>query len=1177
MPNLDRKATFERIELFGTMTLEKSVASGQIIAGCSMYTQWCVDAVSVLTGIEIGLQGVEGSGSMTVGTYATVRIPLLGVNLSITLDATLIHTGAVPYVVEIYPGVLYSMAGGAWRLKFSALRVYINGSLVHSEGATTLDNYYYFTPAGIPLLGIPPAYAASAAVNPAPIIGGVDRSTTISSTTSYGRARITDAGCRFKEPGSSEWQALPVLVDLLAIPSVECDCAAPDPADLVASSMSDVAVSAEQHLERETTLHLTGQPLYCTNGPATSGSVDIYKTRLEWWGNSSAVTTVPNLPASVKRIHPSGHREVVYRGGMPQTIRSATKSCGVDGIGEGIEMVTVTDEVHPRQSDILSVVGAGPDALEDTFGYAVPSPAARNEFRYKAIGYSAVITGPAACPAVLPEEPPGTVIPPTAPEDEVCYITQSSTFVPIVDDEFDNPDLLGYLHHADALVRYMNYWGSRHWSFFNWFPGNTIDTDDDGIPDAQDVWKVFDDRIDVGYWLAKGDQYTEHPALPPSERLRTRTTLFTAPLTYGQLRGFVGGAIGVRSSWWGDETFRVDAAAPLVSLEVDADASASWIFEDCSASFGAGGITLTPDPGKTTITAKLALGSFTQWPYLYPHLASEIEVDWEPGNIDTVAVEMVGHSGSTATLTDTPGRYPRPMMGADSIYSGSYAQDLGQFFFEDKGDDLLPEGDSDAAMADAERTHAFALLAGRTAAELRFTIDVLSDAATCEIKYPVLYASIDNAGLFPENRSNHVVVWPDGPGIRFGNVAHYYDGIVNATPIAVPPGVPPLPGLKLAWMPSAIDWLCFKNLALNALPHDDDLATHIADLFDSEEASDAGEADHAAIAMLVPRGTVFPVAAIVNGSGCPPVCMWPTRMRDVDTLAKTGDWGLETWSYAEERRFYVGNEAMSLNGPDVFTSLYSPAISGWPVTFHRSAVTNEEDYHQVRHGAAEVGTIRPWQGCLIVRRPASGEIGREPDVLHTSDGLRWEALVIYDEGLARDSLVVRRSHGMPVYGFETQVEVANGEEASFPSLAFLAWGRLVCAYTRAGAFQARYSDDDGETWEDEVALISPADVAGRIHSNPDGETLAIAFRYNSGSSGPGKLYYRFQGPGDTAMSAAAAIVSSSGSAIDFEPESFGLSWDPSLGAWSLMAKKSGDPGPTRFYSADDGASWTEVS
>lgn len=1177
MPYKDKKAPFARIELRGTITFEKAIASGQVIVAAGMTTQWCWDSVYVQKGIEISAQGIEGAGPGLIGTYAYVRIPLLGVDLPITLSSTVIVTGGIPYVVQIDDGVLYSMAGGGWRLKFSALRVYLNGSLVHSEGATTLDNTYFFSTSGIPLLGIPPRYTASAAVNPVPMIGAVDHSTVIGSSESYGKARITDAAWRFQTPGSSEWQGLPVLVDLLDVPTDdECDCPSPDPATLTAETTSSVEISAEQHLERETTLHLTGQPLYCTNGPATSGHVDVYKSRLTWWGNSAQVTTVPNLPASVKRIGP-GHREVVYRGGMPRTQRTAFHTCGVDGVGSGVHTIPAIDEVHPRQSRLIAVVGNDTHPIEDTLSFPVPAPAEHSEFRYESFGYTAQVVGPVACPMALPEEPPGTVLPPTAPPDEICYVTQGAAFTPIVDDDIDNPDLLPYLYHADPLVRYVNYWGSRHWSFFDWFPRNTIDTDDDGIPDAQNIWKVFLDKISNGYWLSKGDQYCEHPSLPVAERTLRRTTLFTAPLLYGSQAGFIEGVFGAPASWWGDETFRVDAASPLTELELNELSETSWVFEDCSGTFGVDGITLTPDPGKTIIKAKVALGSFTQWPYLFPHIASEFEVDWEPANIVQVVVELVGHSGSKVELTRLPGRFLRPSNGSDSIYSGSYAQDLGQFYFDDKGFDLLDPGDSEATMVDPERVHAFSLLAGRTAAELLFTIEVASDSSDCEIKFPVLYPSADQVSVFPENRSNHAVVWPDGPGVRFGNVAHYYGGSLHATPLALPPGVPPLPGVKLAWMPSPVDWICFKNLVLRADPHDQDIATQLATFFDSVEAPAGTEdADESAIAMLIPRGYSFPYALIVNGAGCPPVCVWPSRIRNELTLAQTGAWGLQTWSYAEERRFYIGNEAMSLNGPDVYTSLLVPEVSGWPVTFHRQAVTNNEGFHVIRHGADGIGAIRPWQGCLIARRPASGEIGREPDVLHIPDGLRWEALVIYDETLERDSMIVRRSHGQPKLGFETQVEVANGEEASFPSLAYVPWGRLWVGYTRFGALRYRASDDDGQTWEAEVSLINPG-YFGRIVSNPEGETLAVAFRYNSGGAGVGKIYFRFQGPGDTAMSAATAIQNNAGSEITFEPESFGLSWDPSVGAWSLFAKKGGDPGPTRFFSIDDGASWTEVT
>ena len=127
----------------------------------------------------------------------------------------------------------------------------------------------------------------------------------------------------------------------------------------------------------------------------------------------------------------------------------------------------------------------------------------------------------------------------------------------------------------------------------------------------------------------------------------------------------------------------------------------------------------------------------------------------------------------------------------------------------------------------------------------------------------------------------------------------------------------------------------------------------------------------------------------------------------------------------------------------------------------------------------------------------------------------------------------------------------------------------------SSSFRYRPSDDDGETWGDEVVLIDPG-WYGRLASNEHGDILALAFVYNSGTTGIGKITRRFQGGGDTSFSTGAYIQNNLAAVLEFEGETFDMAWDHSIGAWSLFAKLAGDSGLTRFFSTDNGDTWNEI-
>lgn len=120
------------------------------------------------------------------------------------------------------------------------------------------------------------------------------------------------------------------------------------------------------------------------------------------------------------------------------------------------------------------------------------------------------------------------------------------------------------------------------------------------------------------------------------------------------------------------------------------------------------------------------------------------------------------------------------------------------------------------------------------------------------------------------------------------------------------------------------------------------------------------------------------------------------------------------------------------------------------------------------------------------------------------------------------------------------------------------------------------TNDDGETIDTVAALFSNARWP-YIRETQEGGLLSAAFRWNTGTSGVGKIKGKTKGPGDSSWSSEFTFKDTSGVDIAFEDAAFAFSPAPESPCRIILtAIKSGDTGPTEFYSADGGLTWTEV-
>lgn len=1166
MPQADLHAKYDRMVFEFEIAFSSARTGGSIVqlsgAGSSQarYTPFWN---TILTGFAFEVRGTDGTGPFTAGTYVTFEFMGSGLLGPWTVHATTFQNCTVRLEIDNFRA--YSYNGGILEVRIAAARFYVDGVLKWSTGAQYYLQATFFASSALPIIGVPPLWSTSSAVNPAPIFGSAPGGTTPSSASASITTTITGSWT-VRETAISSFVGFPMTVSLAEVPALgSCPCNAPPLPTISASNTGSIVLNSHCSTERTTEFFDHVECDQCSNGPAAvPAEFDVYESTERFTSKIASCFSIPDLPASVKKMDPDNYRAVIYRGGFPRTRRQSFATCQTawPDPDPSDPSETVTEGVHPRQSAILGNVAGTAHALEDTFGYSVLSPAGKQAFEYNAVGYDAVLTSPGVCPVVDPEDPPGTIIPCWDDTPSTCLYQHGTTFAPLIDSDSDNPYMFGILYHTDEVARYVNYWGSRGFSFLYWFPPNTEDTNDDGIPDAQDQWPMHGDAAPVEYWLMKGDQWEYQAALPEGEKTRRRTTLVSAPLVHGCLGLFIQAyMLGVESSFWGDATFKVDDEAPAEEVQLDEDSSAAWTFVDCSGAFDASGVELTPDPGELVVQAEFAMGSFTAKPYLYPHVANRFVFDWFDPNVSSVEIFLVGQSGVSVLIATVKGEVFRPINPSDDKYSGSWAQDFGVQLYTDTGADVLAEGVSAAYMADPELVHAFSLLAGRTAKAIRFVVTALDDAEPVKLKYPVFRISDDPSRVYQENKSQAAIVWPNGPGVRFGNGAFFYDGSHHATPVVLPPGYPPF-GMK----PSALDWLTTKRLMLLSKAFDEDLPAEIAAMWDQYEATTAAEVDTFSTAFLIPStDRVFPRAALGNGASCPPLCSAPRRARGAD-WKPTGAFAQESVSFAVEPRWFVGNDTTHLHypGDDSRRTTAVASLAGWPATKFLGAVDNSEGYWHIKRGAKWIAYISPWEGCFSVRR--KGKIVRYLDLdCFVKLGLMFE-------GWATDEDITAFAYNLENPKYQKEAVAYESEDVSNLAIVCKADGTILVVFIENDAVKAIRSKSIGEYWSSAVALGFSGKWLSACEDAKRGIEVITVLDHTSGSSGarPWKVFRKLAE--DLAFLEIATIVTQAeadvtGGKVEFSSER----------GRPLVFSYPDSGTPRRFRSFDHGETWVEDS
>lgn len=122
-----------------------------------------------------------------------------------------------------------------------------------------------------------------------------------------------------------------------------------------------------------------------------------------------------------------------------------------------------------------------------------------------------------------------------------------------------------------------------------------------------------------------------------------------------------------------------------------------------------------------------------------------------------------------------------------------------------------------------------------------------------------------------------------------------------------------------------------------------------------------------------------------------------------------------------------------------------------------------------------------------------------------------------------------------------------------------------------------YSDDDGETAGAFAKITNGIRAMAGISRNND--QLIVYFKYNAGSSGPGKLYGRFRGRGAAAFGAEFALLDSSAANITVT-DALGFSnlakAKEGPERWLISLLINGESSVSEWESSDTGTTWKRV-
>jgi hypothetical protein len=1160
---------------------------------------WVQSSASGTTGGDVGT-GATYSHTATLASYYTPDAVYMNAALSLVVSSSSAGSGSWS-VVYTGPGAptgytasgtgydaslkaelvfetitLYGTFYTKWRTVVSAIKLYIDGTLDHTF--TGFDHTTdAFGPSWLDLWGCFAQMSGSCSATRTGLPG------TMPDEYEYWAQNDQTITGMWEDYIDGSWVAHPVSLVSDSVPSTGGTCPYGLSLGIVSGdAQNNLSISQKAYTHITKSFHSTVTVTDCINEYwgfddveeveylikschgtlSPSLSTDFYQIETETESRTGSVWCIPNLPCTIERFN-TDFSELIQRLGLPKTTKLLAHSCTTDGVTTS---ASNESEVHPRHTSMLSTVGPTAHTIEDPLAETVYAPMVESASHSKTYTFDSesnstavtCISDPGCAPASwfelrtyfdLPAEPV------VDPDSE----TASCTFPYDVDDSTDNSYISCYLNHAVPTARYVNFWASRNWLYWPYFPQEK-DPEEDEL-EAND-WPVDSALVSTQeYWLNARTQWIHNTALPSGEDSHIRNSLVSfcgyqsghGPFFAAYVHG------SVESSWLGISRWVTQELDLPTSMQYTSASSPLWTLTGCTGAHGTD-LVLTPSAG--TAKAKIRLGSWSQDLFMYPHIAHQVKVNWSTTNVTAVRAYLCSIDGSSRTLLEnTPGDgfttrnvvYDIPH-GTDAKYTGSHAQDMGCGIVTDTGTDLKPTGISAATMADAERAMAYMLGGSGTWQYLEFEIDCTGPVT---LNYPTFYASKTGWTVICENGHYQTLIRPDGPGIRIGPIDWS-----SGNSLITPPAVKDFPDKM-----SVIDWLCTKRALCGLDPHTG-VTTEMASLYDSYEGQSVQNGSATCYAFLLPIGEGGTVrAALVNTySEAPPLPHFPRMERDPVTWLETGDYGLYAYEQAQGPRYLVngGPNYLDLNvGGTVWTAPSAISIGGWKISEHSHAVDNTETGAKIIGGTTEIAEVRPWWGWLFVFVEILAEGGDVANI--------HAALNMFMRAVANaDGVAVKSSkHGSPSAGWwknSTPITDAMSHVCLVPegrdnSVLLLASDETTCIRKR--------TFDLGATWTTETAMT------GTLYERGDESPMLFSTILGVVESTM-KLKGQIRGPSDSSYGTEFTVKDDAAADLVLEETAFDVHYSEDDEALILSCKASGETEFGEWASWDHGKTFKKL-
>lgn len=1097
--------------------------------GATAQTDYCEDAVERLLGITLEVQSDwDGAAGSWSATYDGPAGPITTGGPTYEADVSI--------EVRIPDVLLYSrLTGSLLTLDTGTAELWVNGSY-YSDIASFSDTSdgvgpHYIKQIGIPLAisgtcsvdstvfptdpvddegniiegGLPSGFAyAPCAPDP-----GDDEMTSEITATAYG-------GWRFSVGGS--WYDLPVKVTVPAT-------ASSGPFGLTNSGILTSTRTWGNHVSsrdyRHYLFHYEGREnptstyvnVYCdgvlkrTDTNASSGSSciddctglpgpyyrDLYSVAYETEFQYGSVRLIPNLERAIVRLE-DDYASNLYRYPFP-SVDSALSFTYRDGGSTGSDVTTT--EVYPSLSEFLAVVKDGAHDYEEPFDGDVLCEVYTQRTQGNHVGYTAYYTSVCTCPwdwFVLGASP--CVFPELIGFD--CGAVWPSSDDPVIQTdaaEYQFPSAVedsspgsiyigGPMYHQDALTRYLATWCHPIWSMYYW----TIEP-----------WKV--DGV-LLWWRAYAgpirEQWFGNSSLPVDERTNQRNHII-ATFTEEEnghtpfLDQYTAPASGDRDAnglrWIGMSRFKVAEYTMPVDITLSTSDPCEWAArvqsgtDDCSVELGAGGITLD-DFAVSTAQVDCSLVNWDTSPFLLLALFQAVTLDWELTNVSSMEVVLVGYDGAETPLMTSPSRVDVKDLSIEQTkYAGTWAIDNGYGAVSDTGTDTLSAGMSASTMTDyPSRAMAMQLGLGRSWRYLRFRVTPIDTGQPVVVSWPYFEFPTVAPTTFWESGQCAAILFPDGPGIRWGAILSYVPGLGFFDP--------PLTS-GLGSVSTMIDAKVFGHRIWQGdggASIETTITGELGDIVDSLEGpASVSVVDKFSLAVPLPDvggGTwdrKIRIAMANSFAEVPPLCCFPARKRDTSTWLATGDYWAGVYDQSQLQREIVSSAADggavyiedgTVDAP-VGAELLSGVPLGWHVWQYAPALDNTEAGWRIVSGSKRIATVRPWHGFYCLVGDLLTDTGTAWVSYHVSASRRHAVA----KGLADDSVYV----GVSASGPSLDVAFADaGFDGEAGCIRWAAGGKLYLWTVLSGAVEQRTSDDEGGIWSVATSIGSGTQVCAVV-------------------------------------------------------------------------------------------------